>query len=233
MRISQVIEELLPFWPYLKHSIRLRRRCDCEDILRKRAFSDYETLSRDVLNQRLKEERQRASAIDEKTFRLTLSLSVGLTVLGLMVAFLTEIVTFAALQTMLTVMIGVGLIYVLAAGLVAISALRTFPSYGYGSQFHLQQQDNTQRVLADALARQETMNNIRHLRNETAYQALRNGLLLLFAGIIVLTGTLVYQRFLPSSPEEAPAKAAERVIKELDDNPYRTIKLEGEVVANT
>ena len=89
--------------------------------------------------------------------------------------------------------IGLGLFYVLAAGFVALGALRTLPSYGYGTQFMLQQQGNTQTILADALARQETMNIIRHLGNETAYQALRNGLLLLFVGILIFAATLTYQ----------------------------------------
>ena len=82
---------------------------------------------------------------------------------------------------------------------MALGALRTFPTYGYGTQFLLQQRENTETVLADALARQETMNNIRHLRNETAYAALRNGLLFLFAGIIVFCGDARVSVFSPIS----------------------------------
>ena len=135
--------------------------------------------------------------MDEKTFKLTLSLSVGLTVLGSTAAFLTKVISSATIQTLLTIVIGIGLSYVLAAGFVALGALRTFPTYGYGTQFLLQQRENTETVLADALARQETMNNIRHLRNETAYAALRNGLLFILAGIIVFAATIVYQSFPP------------------------------------
>jgi hypothetical protein len=131
--------------------------------------------------------------MDEKTFKLTLSLSVGLTVLGSTAAFLVKTVLSATVQTALAVMIGLGLLYVLAAGFVALGALRTFQSYGYGTQFLLQQQEDAQNALADALARQETANNIRHLRNEAAYQAVRNGLFLLFAAFLVFAATLAYQ----------------------------------------
>jgi len=130
--------------------------------------------------------------MDEKTFKLTLSLSVGLTVLGSTAIPLVKAVPSEAVQTTLTAIIGLGLFYVLAAGFVALGALRTFPSYGRGTQFLLQQKGNVQNVLADALARQETMNIIRHLRNETAYQALRNGLSLLFVGTLIFAAMLAY-----------------------------------------
>ncbi len=199
MCFSRIAEELFPFAHYLVRQKRLRRQSESEDILNEQQFAGYSALSAQQLTQRLDEERQRASAMDEKTFKLTLSLSVGLTVLGSTAAFLVKAVSSAAVQTTLTIIIGLGLFYVLAAGFVALGALRTFPSYGYGTQFLLQQQGNAQNVLADALARQETMNNIRHLRNETAYQALRNGLFLLFVGILIFAAMLAYQSFCPSA----------------------------------
>lgn len=199
MCFSRIAEELFPFAHYLLRQRRLRRRSESEDILNEQQFAGYSALSAQQLTQRLDEERQRGSAMDEKTFKLTLSLSVGLTVLGSTAAFLVKAVSSAAVQTTLTIIIGLGLFYVLAAGFVALGALRTFPSYGYGTQFLLQQQGNAQNVLADALARQETMNNIRHLRNETSYQALRNGLFLLFVGILIFAAMLAYQSFCPSA----------------------------------
>ena len=72
-------------------------------------------------------------------------------------------------------------------------AVSGFQSYGYRTQFLLQQQEDAQNILADVLARQEIANNIRHLRNETAYQAVRNGLSLLFAAFLVFAATLAYQ----------------------------------------
>ena len=193
MWLSRIAEELFPFPHYLVHKRWQRRRYESDGILDDPAFSGYGSLSAAQLTDRLKEERQRASAMDDKTFKFTLSLSVGLTILGSTAAFLVKAVSSAAIQTTLAIIIGLGLFYVLAAGFVALGALRTYPSYGFGTQFLLQQQGNAQNAMADALARQETINNIRHLRNEAAYQALRNGLFLLFAAILIFAATLAYQ----------------------------------------
>ncbi|MFN3627700.1 MAG: hypothetical protein ACK4S3_07450 [Parvibaculum sp.] len=198
MFLLRLVEELFPFPHYFVRARRQRRRCECPDILKKPDFKDYPTLSAEQLNERLKEERVRASALDDKTFKLTLSLSVGLTVLSSTAAFLIRAVTSPSIQATLTIAIGMALFYVLSAGFVALGALRTLPSYGYGTYFLLQQQSGTPNVVADALARQERMNNIRHLRNETAYQALRNGLILLFVALLVFAATLVYQDLCPA-----------------------------------
>lgn len=201
MDISRTFEEIFPFVHYVKRKNRLRQRGESSGILSCQAFTGYNTLLVEQLKDRLKEERERAQGTDEKTFKLTLSLSVGLTVLGSTAASLITVVSCVTVQIILTIIIGFGLFFVLAAGFVALGALRTAPSYGYGTQFllKLKEQENTQTVLAAALARQETMNTIRHLRNETAYQALRNGLLLLFAGILIFLVTLAYQSFYPST----------------------------------
>ena len=206
MGINRFIEELFPFVYYLPRSRRQRRLCDSEDILCKKAFANYEQLSTEQLTLRLNEERERASNMDEKTFKLTLSLSVGLTVLGLTTAFLVKAISFVAVQIVVSIIIGLGLFFTLVAGTIALGALRTLPSYGYSTQFLMQkQQGNEQTVLAEALAKQETMNMVRHLRNETAYQALRNGLWLLFAGALIFSVTLGYQSLWPtSSPSEGP-----------------------------
>jgi hypothetical protein len=197
MCLSRTIEELFPFPRYLAHKRRQRRRCECTEILNDAAFAGYDTLSPAQLTDRLREEHERAATMDDKTFKLTLSLSVGLTVLGSTASFLVKVISSATLQTILTITVMLGIFYVLAAGFVALGALRTAPLYGYGTQLLLQQQGNTQKVLADALARQEIINNIRHLRNEAAYQSLRNGLLLLFAGFLAFAVTLAYQSLCP------------------------------------
>ena len=197
MCISRIIEEVIPFLHYRARKTQLLQRCESSGILKCQAFADYSTLLAEQLKDRLKEERERAQFMDEKTFKLTLSLSIGLTVIGSTAASLINAVSCVAIQIILIVIIGFGLSFVLAAGIIALGALRTLPSYGYGTQFllRLQQQENPQTVLAVNLARQETMNIIRHLRNETAYQALRNGLLFLFAGILIFVVTLAYQSF--------------------------------------
>ena len=152
MCISRIIEELFPFGHYFVRYRRLRKQRDCQDVLRKETFSEYETLCSQLLTQRLEEEHRRASVINEKTFKLTFSLSMGLTALGLMAAFLTTIVTSVTLQIILVVMIGISLFYILAAGFVAVGALRTVRTYGYGTHFQMKLKEHGNSVLADALA---------------------------------------------------------------------------------
>jgi hypothetical protein len=195
--LSRIVEEIFPFGHYFTRKRRQWQRCQCNTILDAPPFDRYRTLSEAQLSGRLKEEHERASAMDDKTFKLTLSLSIGLTVLGSTAALVIKAVASWAVQIILALLIGLGLFYVLSAGFVALGALRTLPTHGFGTQFVLQQQANGQNALAAALARQETMNIIRHLRNETAYQALRNGLILLFASILIFAGTLAYQSLFP------------------------------------
>ena len=93
--------------------------------------------------------------MDDKTFKLTISLSVGFTVLGSTAAFLVRTIFSPPIQTTIMAIVALGVFYILAAGFVALGALRTARSYGYGTRFLLQQQAKAQEVLADALARQE------------------------------------------------------------------------------
>ena len=195
MTLSRVLEELVPFAYYIARKNRLRRRSDSDRILNSEVFSEYNMLPTETLRNRLNEERQRAHSMDEKTFKLTLSFSVGLTVLGLTTTSIARIITVRndpgdsdrTHNTWLDIRS--------SCGFVALGALRTFPSYGYGTAFllKLKRTEDKQVVLATALARQETINNIRHLRNETAYQMLRNGLLFLFLGLLLSLSALTYQ----------------------------------------
>lgn len=193
MCISRIIEEVFPFGHYLANSHCVKKRlCDSSEILCRREFVDYRSLPARKIKKRIKEEHQRASDMDAKTFKLTLSFSVGLTVLGSMAAFLIKIIESSTIQSTLAILIGLGVFYVLAAGLLAVGALRTRQSHGYGTRPLLWKKDKKKK-LAEALAREETMNITRHLRNEAAYQSLRNGLWLLFIGLLVFVATFVYQ----------------------------------------
>jgi len=60
--------------------------------------------------------------------------------------------------------------------------------YGYGTQHALRQKSGGVLYLSQALYAQEKMNVVRHLRNEAAYQSLRNGFLVL---LVVLIGSVV------------------------------------------
>ena len=193
MSLSTMFEEVFPFVHYLIRCRRLRRRAETVGILDNPGFAKYGKLSPDELTERLREEHARARTMDEKTFKLTLSFSVGVTIVGLASSSLVDTVSGVTLQVILALFLGLGTLFVLAAAFLALGALRTLPAYGYGTGFllALQQTENRHSASADALARQETMNTVRHLRNEAAYQALRNGLVLVVCGLCFFLFTLV------------------------------------------
>lgn len=183
MNVSRVFEEVFPLLHYWLRTRRLRRRSECPHILEDKSFAEYTELSVEELRDRLERERTRAQVMDEKTFKLTLALSIGFAFVGLAGAPTAMSLANALIRMVVVASTGIGLGFVLLAGFVALGALRTLPSYGYGTGFLLelrQSEDRQVTVLATALARQETLNAVRHLRNETAYQCLRNGFVFFF-----------------------------------------------------
>ena len=88
MCILRFVEEIFPFALYFVRSYRQRRRSKLIEILNEGEFADYITISEDRLKERLKEEHQRASTIDEKTSKLTISFSIALTFVGSAIFFL-------------------------------------------------------------------------------------------------------------------------------------------------
>ena len=195
MSLSAIFEEVFPFAYYIFRCRRLRRRAEAVGILIHDDFANHEKLSPDELKSRLQEEHTRARAMDEKTFKLTLSFSLGLTIVGLATSSLVSTLSCVTLKAILALVLGVGTLFVLAGAFLALGALRTLPFYGYGTAFLLaaRQAEKGHIVLAEALARQETMNTVRHLRNEAAYQALRNGLVLVLCGLWLFLFALVGQ----------------------------------------
>ena len=195
MSLSVIFEEAFPFVYYICRCRRLRRRAETGGILVHGDFAKHEELSPDELRKRLAEEHTRARAMDEKTFKLTLSFSLGLTIVGLATSSLVGTLSCVALKVTITLVLGLGTLFVLAAAFLALGALRTLPFYGYGTAFLLRARhaENGHTALAEALARQETMNTVRHLRNEAAYQALRNGLVLVLCGFCLFMFALVSQ----------------------------------------
>ena len=200
--VKRIVEELYPAGTYLLSVRRKKKESNSENILNKQEFAHYCELSEDDLGNRLKEEHKRASTMDEKTSKLTVSFSIVLTLLGSSIAFLKSVVFPVAMQatlsTLVNALVSLGLFYCISAGLVALGALRTLPLHGYGTQFLLKYHENKKPMLAECLARQETINLIRHLRNETAFQSLRNGLLLFILVILMFVMMFAYQIPSPS-----------------------------------
>jgi hypothetical protein len=75
----------------------------------------------------------------------------------------------------------------LIAGIISLGALKTLPKYGYGTKHEILAEQQGANHIAKALFLQEEINIVRHLRNESAYQCLRNGFLLLLLVLIIAT----------------------------------------------
>ena len=199
MRILRFVEEIFPFILYFVRSYRQRRRSKLREILNEGEFVDYVTISEDKIKERLREEYQRASTIDEKTSKLTISFSIALTFVGAAIFFLKNTISPIAAQTDLSMMINflifLGLFYSIMAGLVALGALRTAPRHGYGTSLFLKQDTLRKKILAESLARQEIINLVPQMRNEAAFQSLRNGLLLFVVVIVMFAATLAHRFF--------------------------------------
>ncbi len=79
----------------------------------------------------------------------------------------------------------VAAIFALISGLIAVRALTTLPAYGYGTNFASVSGDPL--AVARALLAQEKINSLRHVRNEAAYQCLRNSLICLIFAVALLS----------------------------------------------
>ena len=164
------------------------------ELLKDKAFLGYDRLSVDELDRRLAEEHERAVALDDKTSKGTLFLSVGFSILGLGLTVISSskwiLLTTASSpigSTWLILLFGASVIYFLTASWMALGALRTYPKFGFGTKYTLNLHDSDATALrAEQLARQETVNNLRHCRNEAVFQAVRNGFILLFVGILTI-----------------------------------------------
>jgi len=160
-------------------------------------LSCYRTLDEETINTRIKEEHDRAKLIDEKTVKFTLTLTIALTLLSSTSTFITKAVTHGEFQSWSTALSGASALYMLIGGLISLGALTTLPTYGYGTLFLISVTTDSD-VRMRALAAQEKVNAVRQIRNESAFQCLRNGLLLLLVSfLITLIGSF-------SSPNPTP-----------------------------
>ena len=192
MCFARIAEELFPFAYYLRNSLRLKARSELPDILQHESFRQHDRLSLSELDRRLTEEHERASVLDDKTLKVTLFLSAGFSVLGLGLAIIGSssslLMKTAAPQVgpiLFTVLFGTSVVYFVLASWLALGAVRTYPRFGFGTQYLLaRQHSNSTALAAEHLARQETLNVLRHCRNEAVFQTVRNGLILLLAGLL-------------------------------------------------
>lgn len=187
---GRALEEAFPFLPYIAYACRTVRKANGEAAPEQ--ATSFEQLSEAELGARLQEERQRGAAMDEKTFKMTLSLTFALTILGTLSPLLLERIQASHLRTICGTMIALTIFYALAGGFLALGAMRTLTSYGYGTiTLPRNKPGARRRLFADALARNELIGLVRHMRNEAAYQSLRNGFVCLAAALAVFAFALL------------------------------------------
>lgn len=180
--IYRIFEEVFPVFPFLKNKNSILNKVSNGNEIASQS-ERYEELGSDSLNIRIKEEHERAIKIDEKTFKFTLGLSISLTVLAAASGSFVKFLPNSPFAIYISIICGISSLYMLAAGITALGAIKTLATYGYGTDHLLNQKKIGDSYLAEALYSQERMNIIRQLRNESAYQSLRNGFLMLFLAL--------------------------------------------------
>ena len=181
--ILLMLEEILPFIFFVKNKRKKLNQIQAKGASEKK-ISEYCTLSVEKLNRRLSEEHDRAIKIDEKTAKFTLGLSVSLTILSTASGTLAKLLPDNDINTMIILLCGLSSVFMLIAGVISLGALKTLPQYGYGTIHELLTKERGACHLAEVLVLQEDINIVRHLRNEAAYQCLRNGFFLLLMALI-------------------------------------------------
>lgn len=177
--MRRILEELFPFVFFYFRSKRILEKATNPNIGNKEGkYSLYHQLETESLSKRLKEEHDRGKSIDEKTVKFTTLLSIALTILGAIGGFFSNKLESSTFKLLLSTISGCSILYTITGGLLALGALKTLPTYGYGTNFIVNSKDNDD-IIISALAAQEEVNIARHLRNEAAYQCLRNGFIFL------------------------------------------------------
>ena len=193
--IQEVISrEVILFRHYSKIDRKLEQKIDSSDMLSCEE-KKYSALDEEKLEKCLKDEHQRTSTIEEKTFKLFLSFSFITTILIPALALLQRNMLYEIVQKVLTIIIVVCLLYVFFASFFALQAIRTQKIYGCGASFSLERQNKGKQILVGALVRQELMNTRISNRNEIASMAMRNVFILVFVGSLILGKTLLWEYF--------------------------------------
>ena len=171
------------------------RLLDDEEILDREEYSQFTEIVLEDLQMQLNRENERASAINEKTYKMGLSLSIALAITGYALTALPDQISYSVAKTCISVPIIFSVFYFMAAGVTALGSIKTERIYGFTAQILLLGEDEQQQCFAKCLAQSEVMNNIRHLRNEAVYQCLHRGYYLLVVAIALFTGSHIFEFF--------------------------------------
>lgn len=179
-RLLRVLEEVLPFATFFpRHRRVLNAASAAEDPVASDAYAKEEL---EELEKSLEDDRTRANGLDEKSFKLSLSLSVALTILGTLSPLLFDRFTSQGLLDVGATLMAASVFYALMGGFIGLGAMKALASYGL-RPLGLPKTAVTARrgLLAASLARNQKVSIARQLRNAAAYQNLRNSLVCLAA----------------------------------------------------
>lgn len=188
--VYRIIEETFPLFAFLRNKRKVIVPLLNGAIVQEK-YKLYEGLDERCLKDRIAEEHERAKKIDGKTSKFTLGLSISLAVLTAASGAFSKLIPEALYAGFFSILCGFASIYMLMAGVIALGALKTLPIYGYGTQHALKQKEGGISYLSQVLYAQERVNIVRHLRNEAAYQSLRNGFLVFIAALIFVVFLLI------------------------------------------
>lgn len=192
---KQILSTTFPFI-YL-YGLEKRKLAEANDYLAE-ANSFFYDLDKVVVESRLKEEQLRSKLIDDKTSKFNLGLSLCLTIIGVAATTVAKLLPDHELKPLIIAFLSIASLYMLIGGLVSLSAFKLMPMYGYGSWFEYLKSRNERVEITKALIGQEKVNLIKQVRNEVAYQCLRNGFVSLFIGLIIISYTSVLNAYATS-----------------------------------
>lgn len=185
LRMTRVLEELIPFVFYWLNSRKLRAQADhLAEHGSSELEAEYLQLDKGQLSARLKKEHTRGVSIDEKTAKLTLTFSIAIALTSSVGSYFVDSLEGSVALSGIVAIANVAAIFALVSGLISVRALTTLPTYGYGTSFVAKATDEL--VVARSLMAQEKINALRQVRNEAAYQCLRNSLCCLVIAVALL-----------------------------------------------
>lgn len=195
--LNCIFEQTFPFIYFFFNKRKVMKKLESQGS-DESDFETYKVLNGDILTGRIKEEHERAVKIDDKTSKFVLGLSVSLTVIAAASGSFAKLVLDAEYTDLVAAICGISSMYMLSAGIIALGAFQTLPLYGYGTIHEIHLKNEGDSYLTKALFLQEKVNNVRQIRNEAAYQSLRNGFLILFIALVLSVALL-------AKPNQVPA----------------------------
>ena len=190
---SSILEEVFPFVFFnLRKNKKLNEASNFDNVEHREVVEKYADLPHKEVCERLNEEHERGKTIDEKTVKFTVTISLATAMLGTAGSVILKSVSSPELVLVISLLLACSVFYTFSGGLLALGALKTLPTYGYGSTFRIKK-NKDDAVALSALVSQEKVNNTRHLRNEAAYQCLRNGFILLLCALTIYAVSPVFK----------------------------------------